>query len=545
MFLDNTACNLASLNLMSYYDPESERFDADSFQHACEVTISAQEIIVGNASYPTPAIEKNSHDYRPLGIGFANLGALLMARGLPYDSDSGRDYAAAITALMSGASYAQSARIAAVEGPFAGYAVNREPMLRVMRKHRDAVKKVDAAHVPLELLQAAKKSWQTVVDEGETHGLRNSQISVIAPTGTIAFMMDCDTTGIEPDIALVKYKKLVGGGMIKIVNQTVPEALRRLGYDKDEVQAIVEYIDEHDTIEGAPHLEDEHLAVFDCAFKPASGSRSIHHMGHLKMLGAVQPFVSGAISKTINMPEDSTAEEITEAYVEGWRMGVKAVAVYRDDCKRSQPLSTRRSGVGQGGRGPGSLGPAPQAARRAPGADPQVHHQRPRGLPDGRPVRERAAGRDLPGDGQGGLDHLGSHGRLRDGGLHRPAVRRAVADSGRQVQPHALRAVGLHRQPRDPDRQVDDGLHLPLAGLEVPQPRGPAGGGRRAARRGAGRAAGRQSGHRGAEGGVPLSAGRTELSRLWIDHGAQRHLLQVHELRLDQRLQLTASADES
>jgi ribonucleoside-diphosphate reductase alpha chain len=342
MFLDNTACNLASMNLMSYYDPETERFDADSFQHACEVVISAQEIIVDNASYPTPAIEENSHAYRPLGIGFANLGALLMARGLPYDSDSGRDYAGAITALMTGASYAQSARIAAVEGPFAGFEKNREPMLRVMRKHRDALKQVDAAHVPLELLQAAKKSWQTVVEEGEQQGLRNSQISVIAPTGTIAFMMDCDTTGIEPDIALVKYKKLVGGGMIKIVNNTVPVALKRLGYEKNEVQAIVEYIDEHDTIEGAPHLADEHLSVFDCAFKPAGGSRSIHHMGHLKMLGAVQPFVSGAISKTINMPEDTSPEEIGEAFVEGWKMGLKAVAVYRDNCKRSQPLSTRR-----------------------------------------------------------------------------------------------------------------------------------------------------------------------------------------------------------
>ena len=343
MFLDNTACNLASLNLMSFYDPESERFDAESFQHACEVVISAQEIIVDNASYPTPPIAENSRDYRPLGIGFANLGALLMARGLPYDSDVGRDYAGAITALMSGASYAQSARIAEAEGPFAGFEANGEPMLRVMRKHRDALKQADPAHVPLELLQAAKKSWREAVEQGEKHGLRNSQISVIAPTGTIAFMMDCDTTGIEPDIALVKYKKLVGGGMIKIVNNTVPVALRRLGYDKDETLAIVEYVDAHDTIEGAPHLEDEHLPVFDCAFKPANGSRSIHHMGHLKMLGAVQPFVSGAISKTINMPEESTAEEIGDAYVEGWRMGLKAVAIYRDNCKRSQPLSTRKS----------------------------------------------------------------------------------------------------------------------------------------------------------------------------------------------------------
>ncbi len=342
MFLDDTACNLASLNLLKFYDPESERFDAESFQHACEVVISAQEIIVDFASYPTPSIARNSHQFRPLGIGFANLGALLMARGLPYDSDAGRDYAGAITALMSGASYAQSARIAEVKGPFEGFAVNREPMLRVMRKHRDATKRIDPAHVPLELLQAAKKSWREVVELGEQHGIRNSQISVIAPTGTIAFMMDCDTTGIEPDIALVKYKKLVGGGMIKIVNNTVPVALKRLGYEKDEIRAIVEHIDEYDTIEGAPHLEDEHLPVFDCAFKAAGGSRSIHHMGHLRMLAAVQPFVSGAISKTINMPEETTPEEIAEAYIEGWKLGLKAVAIYRDNCKRSQPLSTRK-----------------------------------------------------------------------------------------------------------------------------------------------------------------------------------------------------------
>ncbi|MDH3402053.1 MAG: vitamin B12-dependent ribonucleotide reductase [Acidobacteriota bacterium] len=342
MFLDDTACNLASINLLRYYDPETERFDAESFRHTCEVLITAQEIIVDHASYPTKRIEENSHRFRPLGIGFANLGALLMARGLPYDSDAGRDYAGAITALMSGASYAQSARIAAALGPFAGFEENAEPCMRVMRKHRDAIQGLDPAHVSLELLQAAKTSWDEVVRLGERTGLRNSQISVVAPTGTIAFMMDCDTTGIEPDIALVKYKKLVGGGLIKIVNNTVPAALRRLGYEKDEIQAIVEFIDENDTIEGAPHLAEEHLAVFDCAFKPANGSRSIQPIGHLKMLGAVQPFVSGAISKTINMPEDTTPEEIMNAYIEGWRLGLKAVAIYRDNCKRSQPLSTSR-----------------------------------------------------------------------------------------------------------------------------------------------------------------------------------------------------------
>ncbi|HKV07290.1 MAG TPA: vitamin B12-dependent ribonucleotide reductase [Thermoanaerobaculia bacterium] len=341
MFLNDTACNLASLNLMRFYDADAG-FDVESFKHTCEVVISGMEIIVGNASYPTPKIGDNSHRFRPLGIGYANLGALLMARGVPYDSDAGRDYAAAITALMSGASYAQSARIAAAMGPFSEYEKNREPMLRVMRKHRDAVKKIDAAHVQLDLLQAAKHSWDEVIDLGDRHGLRNSQISVLAPTGTIAFMMDCDTTGVEPDIALVKYKKLVGGGMIKIVNNTVPVALKRLGYEKDEIKEIVEFIDENDTIEGAPHLKEEHLPVFDCAFKPAKGGRSIHYMGHLKMLAAVQPYISGAISKTINMPEESTSDDIMQAYIEGWQMGLKAVAIYRDNCKRSQPLSTKK-----------------------------------------------------------------------------------------------------------------------------------------------------------------------------------------------------------
>jgi ribonucleoside-diphosphate reductase alpha chain len=344
MFLNDTACNLASLNLMRFFDAD-KGFDVESFKHTCEVVISGMEVIVGNASYPTPKIGENSHKFRPLGIGYANLGALLMARGLPYDSDSGRDYAGAITALMSGASYAQSARIAEAMGPFDEFEANREPMLRVMRKHRDAVKTIDSSHVPMDLLQAAKRSWDEVVQLGSEHGLRNSQISVLAPTGTIAFMMDCDTTGVEPDIALVKYKKLVGGGMIKIVNNTVPAALKRLGYDKDEIRAIVEFIDESDTIEGAPYLKEEHLPVFDCAFKPAQGSRSIHYMGHLKMLAAAQPFISGAISKTINMPEDSTPEDILQAYVEGWQMGLKAVAIYRDNCKRSQPLSTTKDEV--------------------------------------------------------------------------------------------------------------------------------------------------------------------------------------------------------
>jgi len=341
MFLDDSACNLASLNLMKFYS-EPAGFDPEAYRHALRIVVTAQEITVDNASYPTAAIEKNSHAFRPLGIGYANLGALLMARGLPYDSDEGRDYAAAITSILSGESYAQSARIAEKLGPFEGYAVNEEPFLRVIAKHRRASYKINVRNVPADLAEAATQCWDEAYALGSEHGFKNAQISVLAPTGTIAFMMDCDTTGIEPDIALVKYKKLVGGGMLKIVNQTVPVALKRLGYEQKEINAIVNYIDENDTIEGAPHLLDSHLTVFDCAFKAANGSRSIHYRGHLKMMGAVQPFISGAISKTINMPTDATVEEIEGAYYEAWKLGLKAVAIYRDGCKRSQPLSTSR-----------------------------------------------------------------------------------------------------------------------------------------------------------------------------------------------------------
>jgi ribonucleoside-diphosphate reductase alpha chain len=342
-FLDDSACNLASLNLMKYRREDGE-FDPESFRHAVDVTITAQEIIVSNASYPTKSIERNSHDYRPLGLGYANLGALLMARGLPYDSDEGRDYAGAITALMTGEAYATSARIAAeVTGPFAGYEKNRTPFLKVMNKHRSYVPKIDSAHVPLDLLQAAREAWDQAVELGEQHGYRNAQATVIAPTGTIGFMMDCDTTGIEPDIALIKYKKLVGGGMIKIVNNTVPEALKRMGYDTRQIQEILEYLEEHDTIEGAPHLKDRDLPVFDCAFKPRSGSRSIHYMGHVKMMAAAQPFISGAISKTVNVPTEATPDEIAQAYVESWKLGIKALAIYRDGSKRTQPLNTGKA----------------------------------------------------------------------------------------------------------------------------------------------------------------------------------------------------------
>jgi ribonucleoside-diphosphate reductase alpha chain len=342
MFLDDSACNLASLNLMKFVGDSGE-FDTNAFKAACRTFITAQEILVDNSSYPTRAIEKNSHAYRPLGLGYANLGALLMSRGLPYDSDQGRDYAGAITALMTGEAYAQSARVARDQGgPFAGYEKNREPFLRVMRKHRDAIRGVNSKLVPADLYQAARTSWDEAVELGEQFGYRNAQATVLAPTGTIGFMMDCDTTGVEPDIALVKYKKLVGGGLMKIVNTTVPMALKKLGYNDGQIAEIVAYIDEHETIEGAPFLKDQHLAVFDCAFKAAKGQRSIHYMGHIRMMGATQPFISGAISKTVNVPKDATVEEIMAAYIESWKLGAKAVSIYRDGSKRTQPLNTSR-----------------------------------------------------------------------------------------------------------------------------------------------------------------------------------------------------------
>jgi ribonucleoside-diphosphate reductase alpha chain len=345
MFLDDSACNLSSINLMKFVRDDGE-FDIVGFKAACRVMITAQEIIVPNSSYPTRAIEKNSHDYRPLGLGYANLGALLMSRGLPYDSDEGRAYAAAITAAMTGEAYAQSARIARDHGgPFAGFESNREPFLRVMRKHRDAVSEINQKVVPADLHAGAKQAWDEAVELGEDFGYRNAQATVLAPTGTIGFMMDCDTTGVEPDIALVKYKKLVGGGLMKIVNGTVPMALEKLGYTAPEIEAIIHYIDEHETIEGAPLLKDEHLPVFDCAFKAANGERSIHYMGHIRMMGATQPFISGAISKTVNVPREATVEEVEKAYVESWRLGAKAVSIYRDGSKRTQPLNTSKAQV--------------------------------------------------------------------------------------------------------------------------------------------------------------------------------------------------------
>ncbi|HMF08069.1 MAG TPA: vitamin B12-dependent ribonucleotide reductase [Thermoanaerobaculia bacterium] len=343
MFVDDSACNLASLNLMKFFKPDDGSFDVETFRHACDIVISAQEMLVDNASYPTQPIAENSYKFRPLGLGYANLGALLMATGLPYDSDEGRAYAAAITSLMCGEAYLESSRIAAELGPFAGYAPNRDAFLDVIAKHRDAAYEVASRGVPAELSKAERAVWDAALESGRQYGYKNAQVTVLAPTGTIGFMMDCDTTGVEPDLALVKYKKLVGGGTIKIVNNTVPLALKRLGYTEPEINQIVDYVDEKGTIEGAPGFKAEHLPVFDCAFRALNGSRSIHYMGHVKMMGAVQPFLSGAISKTVNLPSDATPDEIAGVYMEGWKEGLKAIAIYRDGCKRTQPLNTAAS----------------------------------------------------------------------------------------------------------------------------------------------------------------------------------------------------------
>jgi ribonucleoside-diphosphate reductase alpha chain len=407
MFLDDSACNLASLNLLKF--APNGTFDVEAYRHAVDILITAQEIIVDNAGYPTEQIMRNSHDYRPLGLGYANLGALLMAAGLPYDSDAGRDYAGCVTAIMCGEAYLQSSRIAAFCPPLApateatrkslaetnlgagignvpgvtgaspvqrseasapgtmpggacpGWYINREPFLDVIRMHRASVNSINKANIPTALYEASKACWDEALSHGEKFGYRNSQVTVLAPTGTIGFMMDCDTTGIEPDLALVKYKKLVGGGMIKIVNNTVPTALFKLGYTHEQTGAIVSYIDATGTIEGAPNIKDEHLAVFDCSFKPAKGTRSIHYMGHLRMMAAAQPFISGAISKTVNLPENATVEDISEAYIQAWKLGLKAVAIYRDGCKKSQPLSAAGTKTAQSSAGAASAVAQPSA----------------------------------------------------------------------------------------------------------------------------------------------------------------------------------------
>ena len=342
MFVDDSACNLASLNLMKFAN-EDGGFAIERFLHAVDIVFAAQEMLVAEAAYPTPAIAKNSLDFRPIGLGYANLGALLMFNGLPYDGDEGRNYAAAVTSLMHGQAYLTSARIASEMGPFRMYEPNRDAFLGVISMHRDAANEVGRAGVPKDLFEAQRAIWDVTLESGRQHGFKNAQATVLAPTGTIGFMMDCDTTGVEPDLALVKFKKLVGGGEIKIVNHTVPHALRRLGYDEEQTNAIVTHIDEKGTIEGAPGLDPAHLPVFDCAFKAIGGTRSIAALGHVRMMAAVQPFLSGAISKTVNLPSDATVEDVVEVYIEGWRLGLKSIAIYRDGCKRTQPLNTAAS----------------------------------------------------------------------------------------------------------------------------------------------------------------------------------------------------------
>jgi ribonucleoside-diphosphate reductase alpha chain len=338
MFLDNTACNLASINLMKFRQADGT-FDVERFQAACRIFFIAQEILVDHASYPTKRIAENSHQFRPLGLGYSNLGSLLMTTGLPYDSDAALGVCGALTALLHGAANLTSAELAAAVGPFDAYEANRDPMLGVMQMHREAVEEIDEA-CPDYLKEAARRVWDDVLVAGERQGFRNAQATVLAPTGTISFLMDCDTTGIEPDIALVKYKQLAGGGMLKIINQTVPLALKTLGYDEARITSIVSHIDQHDTIEGAADLQPQHLPVFDCAFTPRNGTRSIAWQAHVKMMAAAQPFLSGAISKTVNMPRETTPADIADAYLAGWRLGLKALAVYRDGSKESQPLST-------------------------------------------------------------------------------------------------------------------------------------------------------------------------------------------------------------
>ena len=470
MHVDDSACNLASINLMKFLG-EDGGFDTAGFEHAVDIMFLAQEIMVGFSSYPTEEITANAKAMRQLGLGYANLGALLMARGLPYDSDEGRSVAAAITALMTGRAYRTSGEVAAAIGPYDEFEKNRDPHLGVMRMHRDAAHELEEA-ADTELLAAARRSWDEAVTLGERHGHRNAQATVLAPTGTISFLMDCDTTGIEPDFSLVKMKELVGGGNMTIVNRTVPRALRTLGYSPAEVERIEAYVNDHRTIVGAPGLKDEHLPVFDVAV----GQRAISHMGHIKMMSAVQPFISGAISKTVNMPADSTVADIREAYVEGGRLGLKALAIYRDGSKTAQALRTDAGQKQSKAAKAEAEEPAPSTeppAARARVAHAQVLDRRPRGLHHRRQVRGRLAGRDLPHRHRQGRLHAARHDeRVRDRDLDRAPVRSAARDLRAQVQLHALRPGGHDDEPGDPVREEPARLHHAVARVPLPGPVG-------------------------------------------------------------------------
>ncbi len=460
MFLDDTACNLASINLMKFRQADGT-FDVERFQAACRVFFIAQEILVDHASYPTRRIAENSHKFRPLGLGYSNLGSLIMASGLPYDSAAAYGLCGALTALLHGAANLTSAELAAAVGPFDGFAPNRDPMLRVMQMHRDAVEEIDEA-CPDYLKQAAAKLWDEVLTAGRRHGYRNAQATVLAPTGTISFLMDCDTTGIEPDIALVKYKQLAGGGMLKIVNQTVPLGLKTLGYDQPQIDSILAYVDREDTIEGAADLKSEHLPVFDCAFQPRGGVRSIAWRAHVRMMAAAQPFISGAISKTVNMPRETTPGDIGDAYREGWQMGLKALAVYRDGSKESQPLSTSTET---------DKASAKQLAKprrqRLPDTRQSITHKFNVAGHEGYitvgPVRGRPPRRAVHHHGQGRKHGRRIDGFVRHRGLDEPAIRRAPRSVRKQVFAHPFRADGPHQESRHSHRQEHCRLHLPLA----------------------------------------------------------------------------------
>ncbi len=473
MSIDDSACNLASLNLMKFRD-SAGAFKVEDFIHAVDVVFLAQEMVVTPSSYPTEKIGRNARAFRQLGLGYANLGALLMADGLPYDSDEGRNVAAAITALMTGRGYRKSAEVAAAMGPYDGYVENREPHNAVMRMHRDASYEIDATGIRGELLETAQHTWDEAVELGEQHGYRNAQATVLAPTGTISFLMDCDTTGIEPDFSLVKFKELVGGGQMTIVNQTVPMALETLGYSQGEIEQIEAYINEKATIIGAPGLKDEHLPVFDVAV----GARAISHMGHIKMMSATQPFISGAISKTVNLPESASIGDIADAYTQGWKLGLKALAIYRDGSKTAQALKTDAGEKKEAD----AKAEAPKPARRKMPKEresitAQVLDRRPRGLHHRRQVRGRHARRDLPHrHRQGGLDPARDDERVRDFGLDRAPVRGSARGPGEQVLLHALRPRGDHRQPRDSVRKVDARLHHALARESLHRRRRRAGG---------------------------------------------------------------------
>ena len=584
MHLDNSACNLASLNLLKFLG-DDDTFDVEGFQAAVGCVFTAQEILVGRADYPTEPIAETSRRFRQLGIGYANLGALLMALGLPYDSDEGRAWAAGITALMTGHSYATSARTAARMGPFAGYTDNVEPMLGVLDMHRQAASQIDEELVPSELLSAAQRSWDEACEIAADFGVRNSQASVLAPTGTIGLMMDCDTTGIEPDLGLCKMKKLVGGGNMTIVNQTVPRALRRLGYDAAQIDEIVAYIDENKTILGAPHVDPDHVPVFACSM----GDNAIHYSGHVKMMGAVQPFISGAISKTVNMPEEVSVEEVEQLHIDAWRLGIKAVAIYRDNCKVAQPLAmaTRDGDTAESGAAVAAAAAADQVVERV--VEKIVHQPVRQRLPRTRRSRtfefrvadckgfvtvgeydDGQPGRDLRAGVEAGLDAGRHHGCLRHLGQPRPAVRRAAAQLRGGLHRHALRAGRHDRRSRPAHRQLADGLPLPQAGAAVPVARRAGRAEHLQHRRAHAAHPARRRGHDGRDppgfraagrspfGGVGLRAGGQPVGHGHGQHGAGqprrphvhavrcpdaagRLLPRLPQLRHHQRLQLTRS----